>query len=792
MTRTNRLLPLCLLGSAALLPAQIWTETGDANDLCSTAQIVAGQGQLAAIAGSLSSNADADVYAIEVDDPVNFVATTIGGATFDTMLMLFDADGLGIVGNDDFGTSLQSRVDGTHLLRPGRYFLAVSAFGTFANTPAGPLFGWAGSVLLPLGPGGREALSAWVSGGNGSGSYTVALTGAKYCSKQIVLPDNHHFSESAQQLGVTGSTAWWRQTGGRFQLLYEASHFLNGGVNGTVTINRLRFRAEDGEPNLGGASWSGATVRLGATSLNAATLTTNFATNLLGATTTVGTLGTTTVALGRSLGTTPNNDCIVIDLAAIGAQLAFDPTGVRPNLLIDITLPNAAVLAPTTGSVPPFADTSGGTSFVRGIGLNTATPGGATGTLSLGPVVVGLDFVGNGGDRIVVPARTETFGAACGGSPSSFYQAFVTGQVMDLQALSLTPDNPATPTTYTVTGASDLIDFGQLNPTPNSIADDAVVSHNLGFTFRFPGGSTTSIAASTNGFVWLDGSATTTDVTPTVEELLGITTASAPRLAPCWYDFHCGRNTTSNALAGLHVRTDTNSGPGHAVCYVTWYLTGVFNSANTPDQAQHTMQCVLHEDSGLVEFRYSSLPDRCSNYNSGTHHAAIVGWSRGRIGNTPSADPRSRDLSVELPFTTGIEGGANHIGLSAVSTPVAASSIYGARAFAGQTLTWNISDLPAGTVLGVLLLDFATTRPGFALPTITAPGCMLSMSANTLLWEVNVLPPSAVTGSVPFYVPAGFDGVDLHAQYVVLNGLFGGPDLISAASNAIRYTVGKR
>jgi hypothetical protein len=43
------------------------------------------------------------MYAIYIEDPATFSATTVGGATFDTQLWLFDANGKGVVANDDSG-----------------------------------------------------------------------------------------------------------------------------------------------------------------------------------------------------------------------------------------------------------------------------------------------------------------------------------------------------------------------------------------------------------------------------------------------------------------------------------------------------------------------------------------------------------------------------------------------------------------------------------------------------------------------------------------------------------------
>ncbi|MBL8732993.1 MAG: hypothetical protein JNN13_11545 [Planctomycetes bacterium] len=793
MSPNHPLLSLCLLSSAALLPAQTWTEVGDAEDLCKTAQATTGQGSMTAITGSLGSSLDADIYLIDIVNPTSFVASTMGGTSIDTMLMLFDDTGRAVTGNDDFGGSWQSRIDGTLVPHPGRYCLAISAFGRRPITPAGEIFTIAGS-MYPVLDGAREVLTGWENSGGGSGAYTITLSGTNYCTQQLTLPDNHYLSENPLQTGNVGSAAWWRSTGGRFQVLYEQSHFTNAGVSGPITIRRLRFRVEDGEPNFGGAVWSGAQVRVAATALTSGTLGTTFATNLLAATTTAGPLSTVNLTMQPARGSVPNNDSIIIDLASLGAPLTFDPTGARPNLLIDITLPNAAVLPPAGGAVPAFADTTGGTALVRGAGLTTATPASATGTLSTAPPIVGVDFTGGSFlNTIATPARNETYGAACGGSPSSFYQSFLNGQACDLRHLQLVPNSAGTPLYYTVSNASTPVDLGHLNATANSTADDGIVSHNLGFTLLYPGGSTSTIVASCNGFVWLDPAATSSDATPTLGEFLGTTFANRARLAPCWLDFHCGRNTTVDAQAGLHVQTDTSGGAGHAVCYVTWYKVGLFDTVLTAGQASHTVPCVLHEDSGVVEYRYGGMPRFCVNSNTSFDTlGAIAGWTRGRIGSTPSVDPQSRDLSVELPFSTAIEGSTGNVGLAAVTSPGGVSTFYGARAIRGQSMAWDVFNLPAGTVLGALLLDFAATRPGFALPTITGPGCMLSTTGNTLLWEVNVLPPSTVSGSVPLYVPAGFDGVELHAQYVVLDGLFGAPDLISAASNAILHTVGRQ
>jgi hypothetical protein len=584
-----------------------------------------------------------------------------------------------------------------------------------------------------------------------------------------------------------GSTSWWRNGGGRFQVLYESSHFTNAGFTSGY-IDKLLFRGEDGQPNSGGQTWAGVTVRVATTTLTPATLGTNFAANLATATATPLTVTLPALAVRRSAGSFPNNYNIEVSLVAQGGYFYTASGG---NLLIDVTLPNAANLTATSGPVMDIQDTSGGASVVRGRGLTTATSSATTGTLSSAPPVVGFAITGSGGAAPVVPATNETFGAACGGSPSAFYQTFRAGQAFDLDGIRMTPDNLSLPTRYTVTADAGAFDASKVNAVPNSVADDAVVAHALGFPLRFPGGSTSSIVATTNGHVWLDGSSASTDTYPSVFSFLGGTAVA--RLAPLWMDLHAGRNAALNAASGLHVRTDTSGGPGNAVAYITWLDVGVFNSSATAGHCSYSFQVAIFQATGVIEFRYGVMsPYLPSIISGGLDRVALVGFSRGLIGGVPSADPQSRDLSLEAPFTTSVEGASGNIGQLVKATPNAGGGLYGGRAFAGQTLTFDAVGVPAGAILGVQLLDIVENTPGLFVPTITAPGCVLSTSLNPTLFQVSLFPPATVVGTAPVAIPAGIEGFQLVAQYAVLDGLLGGPNLMTSASNAVRVTVGKR
>lgn len=634
----------------------------------------------------------------------------------------------------------------------------------------------------------------------------LAIGGSALAQQQLLLPFNHHYAENATN--QSGSTSFFRTTAGRFQVLYDAQNFLNSGVSGPITINRLRFRGEDGEPNHGGQTYSNVTVQLGSTSLSAAAVTwsTTWATNWLPATTTAGAVGTMpTLVVGASNGTVPNNDCIDIDLASLGASITFDPTSAQPNLLIEIIMPTAPVATLGTNiSLIAMQDTTGTAVQLFGSCRTSSSPAGTTGT-TVNPPVVGVEFAGAGGYGTLLPARVESYGAACGGSAASFYEVWGFGQSADLPlaGLTLTPDNVAAPNVYTVTAGAGAFDPSKVNAVPDNVADDGLVAaFALGYTFNFPGGSTTQIKPCTNGYVWLDGTSTAATGNPTPTLMLGNTSATpyGPRLAVCWHDLHAGRNTTTHPGSGLHVQNDTSGGPGNTVTYVTWLNVGKYNVnsllTTVAPHAVYNLQCAIYEATGVVEYRYGSCSPLSVGGTTGNNYHTLVGFSPGRIGGSAgvnSVDPQSRDLAFEVPFTTGIEGAFGHIGLVPVQATTVPATVPG-RMFDGQSITWNAVGVPAGALFGAQMIDLGATRPGLQFPGITAPGCMFSLTSTAMLWETFLFPTATTTGTVPFTVPGGYNpailGATVTAQFVLLDGLFTGGDLISASSHALLHTVG--
>jgi hypothetical protein len=650
---------------------------------------------------------------------------------------------------------------------------------------------------------------------------TVAAVATAGAQQFVQLPDNHFLSKSQTQNQANGSTAYWgpaTATGRRFQVLYDGSHFTGvHGIAGAITIRHLRFRGEDSEHNRGGQVFSGVVVRVYATALaSAAPLSTTFANNVPPAApnaTLLATLTLPALTASASIGRSPNNDILDLDFTAAAVQ-PFDPTGAQPNLLVDVAYAAASAASDPQGTtMVAIQDTAGTAAFVRGRAVFTAVSVAAPiGSASAALPTMRVEYAGAGAFASLVPARTERFGAACGGAASAFYQVFAShqyfdlkdpGQVDNLAGLRLVPDQYPAPNTYTVSGGAAPVDLVHgLGASPLSQGDDVTLPFALppGTAFDYPGapaGGTTVIRPSTNGYVVLDPSSTETlaDFSPTVAEFLGSGATDLARLCPFWHDFSADKNATppfGNPQSGLHAVNDLASNE----VLVTWYEVGRFNSVPQVFQESHTMQVSLNWATGVVEFRYGPMDEIWAD-TAGGQVSGIVGFTRGRIGaTTPSVDPQSRDLSIERPFTTQVEGLAGNMGLTAVSAPVAAGPIYQARAFPGQSLSWNVSNVPAGALIGALLLDLAPSRPGLQLPGITTPRCVLSTSTAPLLFELDPLPPSAVSGTATLSLPGGCQplllGATLAAQYVTLDGIVTGQDLVSAASNAILHTFGNQ
>ena len=204
-------LPLALaaayLALAGTIHAANFSETGDAGDLLGTAQIVSGAAgtPLNLISGTLTRTngiSDSDLFEIYISSPSTFSASNTafipGSNNFDSQIFLFNASGLGLIGNDDnpINGAAQSNLAAGNLNgSAGLYYLLISGSGRYATSGNGLIFpnftdGTTDptTVVGPTGPGGAAALSAYTGSSNEGGNYAVALTGAQFVSNAVPEP----------------------------------------------------------------------------------------------------------------------------------------------------------------------------------------------------------------------------------------------------------------------------------------------------------------------------------------------------------------------------------------------------------------------------------------------------------------------------------------------------------------------------------------------------------------------------------------------------------------------------
>ena len=192
---------------ASVSYAANYTETGDAGDLLSTAQVVISSDgtttmPLNTLSGALTLTngiSDSDAFAIYISSPSAFSASMLnfvpGANNFDSQLMLFNSQGLGVYENDDApggGSSQSDLPSGTSLMSmqaAGVYYLVVSGSGRYAidgtSSTTNLIFpNYTDGTTDPTGvygPNGNAgALAGYTGNSSEAGNYVIALTGASF------------------------------------------------------------------------------------------------------------------------------------------------------------------------------------------------------------------------------------------------------------------------------------------------------------------------------------------------------------------------------------------------------------------------------------------------------------------------------------------------------------------------------------------------------------------------------------------------------------------------------------
>jgi V8-like Glu-specific endopeptidase len=344
---------------------------------------------------------------------------------------------------------------------------------------------------------------------------------------------------------------------------------------------------------------------------------------------------------------------------------------------------------------------------------------------------------------VPIQAAVTSTGAGCYTRRASFAQTFAAntfdldGTATVANTIEFVPTGPG----YTVQQGSSAwfapvaADLG--------LGNDALATVTLPFAFAFPGGSTNLAKVSSNGFVWLNGTSTDADATPSPLDLVN----NPARFAPLWMDL--------NPAAGGSVHFDVDPS-GNAV-YVTWLAV---RAAAAPTGGANSAQLVLHAD-GRAEFRYLAV--------AGQTVLCVTGWSPG-VGLFPSVV----DLSAALPLVTGID--LNPLTWSAVGRPIT-----------GTTQTVNLGSIsnPASSI-GLSLIGWSAQPAPLDLAVVGAGGCSLYV-------QVAVIEPFLVAGSVtPWSLPIpanpSLAGVEVFTQGGLLQNGVNALGLLTA--NSVKLTIG--
>ncbi|HEX6810961.1 MAG TPA: trypsin-like peptidase domain-containing protein [Planctomycetota bacterium] len=287
---------------------------------------------------------------------------------------------------------------------------------------------------------------------------------------------------------------------------------------------------------------------------------------------------------------------------------------------------------------------------------------------------------------VPVQATATAFGTGCYQSRGCFSQIFA-ANTFDLAVTSIgfAPiangyTVQSVPNAWTTPSSPDL-----------ALADDALATLNLPFSFTFPGGATSVVRMSSNGFLWLNGVSTDPDPAPTPVEL----GQGLARFAPFWM------NLDPTAGGTCHFDVD----PSGSEVRFTWANVPAFTTG-APGPG-NSIQVVLRANQS-AEFRYGQVPNQAN--------LCLVGWSRGA-----QMIPLQTDISAAMPFPVSID--QNALGFVPTNRPIL-----------GTTQIINITNIPnpAGSI-GLALVGGNAIVPGLNLGLIGAPGCFLNSTADQIL-----------------------------------------------------------
>ena len=340
---------------------------------------------------------------------------------------------------------------------------------------------------------------------------------------------------------------------------------------------------------------------------------------------------------------------------------------------------------------------------------------------------------------------STTYGTGCPaaapGSGGTFFEQFASSTV-DLSNTSIL---------FTALGANHYL----AGPGPgmdNSFVpadamvqgDDTQVTVGVGPMGSFPycGAAVSSIAACSNGFLWM----TPNLGNPYVPNASDFATQN-PRIAPLWHDWNFNVGGTFFWSTGANY------------CMATWQNVGSFGVTGS---ANNTFQVKLFAN-GNIAFNYGTVLN-----NASTGGIAMAGLSHG--GGTAGS---SIDLSAVIATPVLVD--------LTIIVPLAHSAT--TTASFGLPYTLNLSNIPAGSSLGAFVIGF--NQLNLSLTPLGMTGCTQYTTADYVAVQLFGGPTATFNLNIPYNVAyAGLNLFSQGAAFAPLNP-FG-----VIASNGVQGTIG--
>lgn len=369
-------------------------------------------------------------------------------------------------------------------------------------------------------------------------------------------------------------------------------------------------------------------------------------------------------------------------------------------------------------------------------------------------------------------AYTTSLGAGCGEGATSWYEWFADMSAFDqagtvaspvaLRATAIAANGYAViaaPPVWHVPVGPRLHD--NQTQSPGAIGSSEYSEPlQLPFVFPFPGGATSVVHASGNGWLLLAGTSSQFDFAlPNPTNLL----TQAPRLAPFWSVLDPSGNDASNPVSGVYFDVAAS---GQAA-YITWLDVADARTGVPPaGTSSVNVQCVLYQN-GDYEFRYGEIVP------SPGVGPVLMGWSQGG-GQMELPDPGGIDASSQIPWITN---GPDNFALEHACSP----------ARLGASVVFEVQRVEPVLPVAILLVGDAANPSGVSLAAVGAPGCRLF----TNVLATATVPVTAATGSGGFALAIPSNpallGSNLVSQYVALTLRNA---LNISTSNAVSSTIG--